>query len=165
MFSYYIFTFFSLITILFGFFIEKSYTYFIGWIFSKSITDTPLSKKNKFLDIQFGDYKYIYYTWLTNINLQLDKSFLLSLFETNDQIRFWDKNYQFLNKIFNTSYSLNRLLVFEDLNFFKNKNQLQNLNILQKKHLPLELNYLTFLRKNNFQEEINFNFKPSQTQS
>jgi len=153
--SYYLFTIFGLFTILITLLVEKFYTYFSGWMFFNSNSIKKNSYDNKPFMVQSGDYKYLYYSWLTESKNQVNQKVLENLFETsNTATTPLLNNSNLLNKVFNSSYMLNRL-TFQTKTLSSNSNNSSNLtinNIFQ----ALELNF-----NQNSLKQTNLNFNTS----
>lgn len=155
--SYYLFTLFSFFTIFITLLVEKIYTYFSGWMFLNSNSVKKTSYDTKPLMVQSGDYKYLYYSWLTESKKQVNQEVLENLFETPNVNTSLLNNSNLLNKVFTSSYMLNRL-AFQAKNFSLDTPS----NILNSPtnttFQALELNY-----NQNSHNQTSFNFNTSLT--
>ena len=166
---YYLFTIFGVWTILSATFVEKFFSYFLlvkgegrneSSNSSKTLSNTTTSYK-------LGDYKHIYYNWLTNstngLGLSEVEKDLEDLFENNQPNSNLLPQLTLLTKTFQTSSVLKRstLSSSSDLEFTTNFSNHLTPFFSNRALQSLELNFFSNFRTTSFASSTKRNFNTS----
>jgi hypothetical protein len=160
---YYLFTIFGVWTILSATFVEKFFSYFLlvkggNSNTSKSLLDVTTSYK-------LGDYKHIYYNWLTNSTTGLSEAEkdLEDLFEGNQSNLSLLPQLTLLTKTFQTSSVLKRstLSSLPDLSFTTSFSHHLTPFFSNRTLQSLELNFSSNFRTTSFTSSTRENFNTS----
>ena len=164
---YYLFTIFGVWTILSATFVEKFFSYFLLVKGGNSNTSPNTSKS--LLDVttsyKLGDYKHIYYNWLTNSTTGLSEAEkdLEDLFEGNQSNLSLLPQLTLLTKTFQTSSVLKRstLSSLPDLSFTTSFSNHLTPFFSNRTLQSLELNFSSNFRTTSFTSSTKENFNTS----
>ena len=164
---YYLFTIFGVWTILSATFVEKFFSYFL--LVKGGNSNTSLNTSKSLLDVttsyKLGDYKHIYYNWLTNSTTGLSEAEkdLEDLFEGNQSNLSLLPQLTLLTKTFQTSSVLKRstLSSLPDLSFTTSFSHHLTPFFSNRTLQSLELNFSSNFRTTSFTSSTRENFNTS----
>ena len=164
---YYLFTIFGVWTILSATFVEKFFSYFL--LVKGGNSNTSLNTSKSLLDVttsyKLGDYKHIYYNWLTNSTTGLSEAEkdLEDLFEGNQSNLSLLPQLTLLTKTFQTSSVLKRstLSSLPDLSFTTSFSNHLTPFFSNRTLQSLELNFSSNFRTTSFTSSTRENFNTS----
>jgi hypothetical protein len=164
---YYLFTIFGVWTILSATFVEKFFSYFL--LVKGGNSNTSSNNSKSLLDVttsyKLGDYKHIYYNWLTNSTTGLSEAEkdLEDLFEGNQSNLSLLPQLTLLTKTFQTSSVLKRstLSSLPDLSFTTSFSHHLTPFFSNRTLQSLELNFSSNFRTTSFTSSTRENFNTS----
>ena len=166
---YYVFTIFGVWTILSTTFFEKVFSHLLLVKETKQST-SHLSSQNLSSDstiYKLGDYKHVYYNWLTNSTNSLElnevEKDLEDLFESTQPNLYLAPQLTFLTKTFKASSVLNRSTLSSYVNLPLLPTSVHQLTpLFSSRNLQsVELNFLLSRRSLNFSSSTDLNFNTS----
>ena len=166
---YYVFTVFGVWTILSTTLLEKLFSYFL-LVNTNTQNNSTTSSKNLTSDstiYKLGDYKHVYYNWLTNSTTSLGlnevEKDLEDLFESTQPNLHLNPQLTFLTKTFKTSSVLSRsaLSSYQNLPSLPTSSLQLSSPFSSQKLQSLELNFFLNRRSSDFTSSTDLNFDTS----